>query len=109
MFFQEYFQPQLSPSSQFQDLTVLPQTKAWTGATPLQNPTDIGWRTLATFPIKDEGTRLTDQRTGLVLNANVSLAQMAGGPNGFEFRIGNLLFFASGEPRLSEQVDDAVE
>jgi DNA-binding beta-propeller fold protein YncE len=97
LFYQEYFNPQLSPSSQFQDLTVLPQTKAWTGATPLQNPTDIGWRTLATFPIKDEGTRLTDQRTGLVLNANVSLAQMAGGPNGFEFRIGNLLFFAAGE------------
>jgi len=97
MFFQEYLQPQLSPNSQFQDLSVLPQTKAWTGATPLKNPTGIGWHTLATFPLLDEGTRISDQRTGLVLNSNVNLAQMAGGGRAFEFRIGNLLFFAAGE------------
>jgi len=97
MFFQEYFQPQLTPNSQFQDLSVLPQTKAWTSATPLKNPTNIGWHSLSTFPLLDEGTRLSDQRTGLVLNSNVNLAQMAGGPGGFEFRIGNLLFFAAGD------------
>jgi YVTN family beta-propeller protein len=97
MFFQEYFQPQLSPNSQFQDLSALPLTRAWTAATPLNSPTGIGWRTLATFPLKDEGTRLSDQRTGLVVNASVNLEQMAGGPRGFEFRIGNLLFFAAGE------------
>jgi len=97
MFFQEYFQPQLSPSSQFQDLSALPLTKAWSGATPLKNPSGIGWRTLATFPLLDEGTRLSDQRTGLVVNPTANLGQMAGGPRGFEFRIGNLLFFAAGE------------
>jgi len=97
MFFQEILNPQLSPSAQFQDLSVLPQTKAWTAATPLKNPTNIGWRTLATFPLLDEGTRLSDQRSGVVLNSNVSLASMAGGPRGFEFRIGNLLFFAAGD------------
>ena len=53
MFFQEYFNPQLSPNSQFQDLSALPLTRAWTGATPLKNPTGIGWRTLATFPVRD--------------------------------------------------------
>jgi YVTN family beta-propeller protein len=97
MFFQEYFQPQLSPNTQFQDLSVLPQTKAWSGATPLKSPTSIGWHSLATFPLSDEGNRITDQRTGLVLNSNVNLAQLAGGGRAFEFRIGNLLFFAAGE------------
>jgi YVTN family beta-propeller protein len=96
MFFQEYFNPQLSPSTQFQDLSVIPQTTAWTGATPLKSPTSIGWTSLATFPLLDEGTRITDQRTNLVLNSTANLAQMASG-HGFEFRVGNLLFFAAGE------------
>ena len=82
MFFQEIFNPQLSPSSQFQDLSVLPTTRAWTAATPLRTPTAIGWRTLATFPLLDEGSRITDQRNGQVLNANVNLGQLAGGFTG---------------------------
>ena len=97
MFFQEIFNPQLSPSSQFQDLSVLPTTRAWTAATPLRTPTAIGWRTLATFPLLDEGSRITDQRNGQVLNANVNLGQLAGGGKDFEFRVGNLLFFVAGE------------
>jgi YVTN family beta-propeller protein len=97
MFIQEYFNPQLNPQSQFQDLSVIPVTKAWSGATPLKSPTGIGWRDLATFPILDQGSSISDQRTGQVVNSNVNLAQMAGGGEEFEFRFGNLLFFVAGE------------